>query len=282
MHKILLDINEKSEINIFLNFLNNKEYPQHRNIIFSFLPELKTVIDVEPKSESDVVKKFIEDLRKGNKENIDTAVNFVKHEVEAKGEKALDILAGLMNYEWQSENQGYILVPTIFPLSPFKDNIFYFSIYKCLKGVTAFPRVLAVSIHEISHIMLYDILKDINEELSHELLYFIKELIAPIIVYQDDFCDIFKKEIVGNYNVLEIYFKMDDKTITAFDYFLKLFEKNRAEGNDFRLFVGQMIHVCKEIESDIIKKRQFDNNHGIQIMKDPALLKEFREPILLH
>jgi hypothetical protein len=99
MHKILVDIDEKSEVNIFLNFLNNKEYPQHRNIIFSFFPDLKTAIDLEHRNENGVVEKFIRNLRKNNIESINIAVNFVKHEVEAKGEEALNILANLMNYK---------------------------------------------------------------------------------------------------------------------------------------------------------------------------------------
>ena len=92
---------------------------------------------------------------------------------------------------------------------------------------------------------------------------------------------IFKKDIVGNYNVLEIYFKIGDKIISAFDYFLEMFEKNRSKGNDFTFFINQMMHVCKQVESDIKGKRNFDNKYGIQIMKDPKLLKEFREPIQL-
>ena len=117
--------------------------------------------------------------------------------------------------------------------------------------------------------------------MSRELLYFIKELIAPILVYQDDFSGIFKREIVGNYNVLEVCFESNNKIIRAFDYFLEMFVNNRSDGKDFSFFLDQMISICKKIELEIKGKKDFDNKYGTQIMKAPNLLDEFRKPIKL-
>lgn len=279
MAKITLETNEKAEVDIFLNFLNNTEYPQHRNIIFSCFPDLKTKIDSQNEDEKRILEKFLNKVREDNKTNVQKSITFVKNEVEKHGEKALEILASLMNYKWKSVDENYTLIPTIFPLSPFKDHTFFYSIYPSLKGIVEYPKVLAVSVHEVSHIVLFDILKERNAEISQELLYFVKELIAPILVYQDDFKDIFKKEIVGNYNVLEIYFEYNKKTVRAFDYFLEMFINNRSEGKKFVSFLDEMISICKKIEPEIKEKRNFDNKYGIQIMKDTDLLKKFREPI---
>ena len=281
MIRIILKEDLEAEIQIFLDFLNSKEYPQHRNIIFSCFPELKIKIDLQEEDEKIIVKRFLNTIREKNKINIEKSTIFVKNEIEKHGEKTLEILFNLMSYRWKSESENYILIPTIFPLSPFKNNNFFYSIFGSLKGITEYPKILAVSTHEISHMVLFSILKDKNIELGQELLYFIKELIAPVLVYQDDFNGIFKKEIVGNYNVLEIYFDVGHKTIKAFNYFLEVFLKNRSDGKDFTNFLNEVISICKKIEPEIKEKRVFDNKYGMQIMKDPELLKKFGEPIKL-
>lgn len=281
MKKIIVKDDEDAEIDIFFNFLNNKEYPQHRNIIFSCFPELKKELGLQKEDEKSIIKKFIKIVRRNSKDNIKKSVSFIKNEIREKGEKTLEILANLMDYKWRYENVDYFLIPTILPFSPFGDNVFYYSIHRSLKGDTEFPEVLAVSVHEISHMILFDILKVENIKLSQELTYFIKELIAPVLVYQDDFNGIFKKDIVGNYNVLEVYFEKDGKIIKAFDYFLEMFIKNKSEKKNFIFFLDKMISICKKIEPEIKEKRAFDNKYGMQIMKDQELLKKFREPIKL-
>ncbi len=282
--KIILDLenNEEAEVNLFISFLHSKQYPQHRGMIFSCFPELKEKLDLQQKEdEESTVRDFLKVIREKNKDNIEKSVVFIKSEIEKHGEKTLEILADLMNYKWKPKSDDYFLVPTIFPSCPFNGNTFFYSIYRSLDGITEYPKVLAVSAHEVSHIILFDILKDEHIELNQELLYFVKELIAPVLVYQDDFNGIFKKEIVGNYNVLEVYFEQDNKVIKAFDYFLEMFMKNRSAGKDFTIFLGEIITVCRGVESEIKEKRNFDNTYGPQIMKDPELLAKFREPIKL-
>lgn len=279
MKKIIVKNDEEAEVNIFLNFLHSKEYPQHRNMIFSNFPELKTLIDTGKEDERTIVKNFIELTRGNNKDNLEKATDYIENEVKSKGEQTLQILANLMDYAWELGSPDYILIPTIFPMSPFKGNTFFFSIYKSLHGDTEFSKVLAVSAHEISHMFLFDILKKKNVSLDSYVLYFIKELIAPILVYQDDFEEVFKKEIVGNYNVLEIYFEVGDRKIRAFDYFLEKFEKNKVKKEKFKDFLDDMIYLCSKINTQIKGKRLFDNKHGLQILQDPKILAQFREPI---
>jgi hypothetical protein len=281
MKKIIVKNDEKEEIKLFTNFLNNKEFPQHKNIIFFSFPELKEKLDLQKESEIFILEEFLKTTREKNKENIQKSVDYIKKEADKNGEKTLKMLSDLMDYKWKSETQDYFLIPTIFPLSPFSGNTFYYSIYKSLQGITEYPNVLAVSAHEISHVILFEILKENNIRMGQELFYFVKEIIAPVLVFQDDFDGIFKKEIVGNYNVLEIYFKENDKSIRAFDYFQEKFIKNKANGKKFIDYLEEMVSFCQKIEKQIQEKRMFDNKYGIQIMKNPELLEQFREPICL-
>jgi len=272
----------EGEVNIFLDFLHHREYPQHRNIIFLHFPKLKEMIGDDEENERAIVESFLKNTREKNKEKIGSATKYIQNEIEQKGERTLTILADLMDYGWPENNEKYVLVPTIFPMCPFNGNTFFFSIYKALEGVTEYPKVLAVAMHEISHMILFEILREKNISLDSYTTYFIKELIAPILVYQDNFTGVFKKEIVGNYNVLEIYFNVDRHTIKAFDYFLEKFNKNKEKGLTFGTFLDDMISICLKIKESIKEKRDFDNTHGIQILKNSELLKQFREPILVE
>ncbi len=281
MKNIIVKEDCKAEIEIFFNFLHNKEYPQHRNMIFFHFPELKYLIEGNPENEVGIIKNFIQKTRSQNKKNIERSTTYIEGAVRDNGEISLQTLANLMNYNLSHAKEDYILIPTIFPVSPFSGNTFFYSIYKSLQGVTEYPKVLAVAVHEISHMMLLDILIEKNVSLDNFTKYFVKELIAPILVFQDDFTGIFKNEIVGNYNVLEIYFKKNGQTVKAFDYFLKKFEDNRANGKTFSEFLDDMIAHCLKIKEPIKEKRLFDNKHGLQILADPELLRQFREPILI-
>jgi len=281
MKIIVIKEDSRAEIEIFLNFLHNKEYPQHRNMIFSHFPDLKNLIEQNPENEGRTVEDFIQETRLRNKENIERSTQYIESVVQNKGEKSLQTLVNLMNYDLEQNTENYILIPTIFPMSPFNGNTFFYSIYKSLHGVTEYPKVLAVAMHEISHMMLFNILKKKDVSLDNYTVYFIKELIAPILVYQDGFDGIFKKEIVGNYNVLEIYLEENGKTIKAFDYFLEKFNENKNKGLTFDEFLNDMISICLKIKEPIKEKRLFDNKHGLQIFKNPELLRQFRTPILI-
>ena len=58
MKKIILKEDFDAEVQIFLDFLNSKEYPQHKNIIFFSFPELKKMRDLRTENEKSTVEKF--------------------------------------------------------------------------------------------------------------------------------------------------------------------------------------------------------------------------------
>ena len=268
------------EADIFYDFLYSEEYPQFKFMIYQCFPDLKEKLDLaEQKEHKKIIEEYIKNTRETNQENLQKSYNFIKNEVDRNGKNIVQILANLMDYKDITDD--YILVPTIFPVSPFKNNTFFFSIYSALKGKVEQPSVLAVSVHEISHIILLEILKRNTMELNRDVLYFIKELIAPVLVCHNDFGNIYKKEIIGNYNVLQIYFNVDGEVISAFDYFSKIFTKNITENKNFLSFLKQIIVLCNKIQIEISNKMAFDNKHGRQIMTEPELLKKYQEPIYI-
>jgi hypothetical protein len=271
------------EVGIFAFFLHSKDFPQHRNLIFGAYPELKDRLSgLDEKAEREELKRFVIEVRNKYQSEIKSAVEYIRKEVESKGSTSLEILGRLMNYTWHtSDKSKYVLIPSMYPTCPFNKNKFFYSITNVRKGKVIYDDVIPVSMHEISHFILFDILAEKNIKLKPKMLYFIKEIIAPIIVNQDEFSDIFSKRIVGNTNVLEIFFSGDGKTIKAFDYFNSKYIDNKNAGDDFRVFLDDMIGICLRVEKEIEDKHEFWNKHGNIIKNDPELMEIFRKPIAI-
>ncbi|MCX6716536.1 MAG: hypothetical protein NTV72_01275 [Candidatus Taylorbacteria bacterium] len=270
-----------AEIKIFFNFLNNKDFPQHRNIVFFKHPELKEKIEniKDSKEQIKIIAEFISFFRKKYSNEIDKATEYIDKEIENKGNNALFVLENLMDF---SNNAEYIIIPTIYPLCPFFNNTFFYSIYDVKNGKVTYDDVVSVSMHEISHMILFEILEKNNIFLNKELIYFVKEIIAPVLVYQDDFNGLFEKEIIGNIDATEIRFSMNGKTIKAFDFFNEMFIKNKKEGKNFNDFLLSTINICKKIENGIIEKHNFWNKNGFEIMNNKELQEQFKVPIPLN
>lgn len=275
--------NLEKEVGIFMDFLHSQNFPQNRNTIFSTFPELKAELKNihDDAATKQIVIRFIKEFRMAYASVITKAVFNIKKEIETKGDAALCILAEQMEYTWKKSHPGYILMPTVYPGCLFNGNTFFYSITDVRSGRSEYENVVAVSAHEISHFMLFDILAEKHELLGRELLYFIKKIIAPLLVYQDDFSGIFAKQIVANTNVIEIYFLVDGKIIRAFDYFNAKYLENRNAGRDFRVFLDDMIKTCRKIENDIRWKHLFWDKHGDEIERDPDLMLQFRKPIVV-
>lgn len=127
MKKIIVKEDKEAEVEIFLYFLNSKEYPQHRNIIFASFPDLKNSLDTSKKEdEKRIIEKFLNSTRENNKVDIEKITSFVNAKIEKHGEAILEILANIMDYKWKPKSGDYYLVPTVYPRSPFWGDTFFF------------------------------------------------------------------------------------------------------------------------------------------------------------
>jgi len=278
---IIEDIDE--EVGIFYFFLHSNDFPQHRNSIFGAYPELKDrLLNLGEQAEKEELRKFVVEVRNKYQPEIKSAVKYIRKEVELKGFSSLEILGHLMNYIWPtSDKSKYFLVPSIYPMCPFNKNKFFYSITNVRKGKIVYEDVIPVSMHEISHFILFDILAGKNIKLKPKMLYFVKEIIAPIIVNQGEFSGMFTKRIVGNTNVLEIFFSVGGKIVKAFDYFNSRYTDNKNAGKNFRDFLDDMIRICLPVEKEIEAKHEYWNKNGNRINSEPGLMMVYREPIVI-
>ena len=78
---IIEDLDE--EVGIFAFFLHSKDFPQHRNLIFRTYPELRErLTNLDEESEREEIKKFVIEVRNKFRSEIQSAVEYIRKEVE--------------------------------------------------------------------------------------------------------------------------------------------------------------------------------------------------------
>jgi hypothetical protein len=143
------------ETGLFMDFLQNPNYPQHRNMILMAFPKIGLSLQ-KSKNDEEITKKFIIDFYKKHQNKIDKIINKNERIIKKNSKAALNALSRLMDYNWDKK-KSYFAIPTILPFSPLKKDEFYFSILGEIYGKTE-KNILSISIHEISHFIFYDLL----------------------------------------------------------------------------------------------------------------------------
>ncbi len=276
----------EKESSLFNKFLNHPNFPQHRNLIFSAFPKLKELLtDIPTEKEENIVNKFVSNFYQENSDKIQEIGKNMEVEATEKLIPGVRELAVLMDYEWDSKHPGYIAVPSILPFSPFETNVFYFSILGELRGSKG-KGVAFIGVHEISHFILFDILDNIygegvKKELNNNLIYFLKEILAPVLMNQPTLANLLSVEnYLGNPNLKELYIlNQSGEKIQISRYFQNIYEKEKAGGKVFPETVKEMIQVLRSIQNEVDERQKMWNMSGGKIYQDGTLLQKYSDGI---
>ena len=157
------------ELRQFLRALHNDKLPWLRGLLFKVFPELEVLLKncSSSSEEEKIVKNFIIRFRKKHQKAINYIVKNVESIFSRKSKKALKELASLMDYQWPKGFSEYIAIPTILPHSPFEKDTYYFSVLEQVYNNKCDALdIFRLSIHEISHIILFDIFRKNKNELN--------------------------------------------------------------------------------------------------------------------
>ncbi|TRZ52531.1 hypothetical protein D4R99_02590 [bacterium] len=276
----------KKESSLFNKFLNHPNFPQHRNLIFSAFPKLKELLSNKSKEkEENIVNEFVSGFYQEHCDKIEEIGKSMKIEATEKLIPGVKDLAVLMDYEWSNDHPGYIAIPSILPFSPFETNVFYFSILGELRGSKG-KGVAFIGVHEISHFILFDVLDSIygeetKKELNNNLIYFLKEILAPVLMNQLPLANLLSVEnYLGNPNLKEIYIlDQSGKKIQISRYFQNIYEKEKADGKVFSEIVKEMVQILRSIQNEIDERQKLWNMSGGKIYQDETLLQKYSESI---
>ncbi len=286
--KIILEenIDLGREVDLFLSFLYHPYYVQNRNSILKTFPEFKRLLEKQKKEEQ-IIKSFISKFYSYNRDKIQKIIQKNKNLLREKSEPSLMVLLEIMDYEYDKP-VIYEAIPTILPFSPFKDNIFYFSILGEIKGKTG-KNILTIGIHEISHFIFYDLLKKMENKrdliLPNDIKNYLKEALAVVILNQTPLCNILNlKNYKGNPEIQNLRIEKPDGSIKTFTDFLNeyYYAIKIKKQKSFSIFLEKIINILLPIEPEFTKKRVFWNKYGKKVLKEPNLIKLYSNPIKIN
>lgn len=282
--KIKIEYNLDKEVEQFIVFLHHSFFLQHKNMIFNVFPELKNALkNANEKQEKEILGKFIKNFREKNKQKIKKITAISENLLEKKSHILLKNLSELMEYEWPKKHTDYRVIPSILPFSPFGNNIFLFSILSYLKTPSKQKNILFVSVHEISHLIFFELIKKLygnSSPLNRTSTYFLKEILAPVIMNQKKINEDLKlKNYLGNPFLRDIFISFENKKNQITDFFQEIYKAGIKKGLNFNAILKIMVDLIKSVESEIEHKNNIWNRYGNAILKNEKKLRTYQKPI---
>lgn len=285
---IYIEYDLKKEVKKFLTFLHHPRFPQHRDLIFKALPELGELLRREKSlskvKERAIIKSFVVDFRRKHAREIRRIIRSSEKLLKAKIKKSCATLSLLMDYK-PKKGPAYKIIPTILPFSPFERNAFYFSILGMLRKKGQYD-IIFVSIHEMSHIILYKILekeykKPISKIVDGVLLDFLKEILAPVLINQKPLAKLLHpKDYLGNPFLRYIFVLENNKKVQITKFFQKVYENDRYKNKlKFSQILQIMLSIILLIGRELKEKNKIWNRYGNNIINYRDAFKLYSKPI---
>lgn len=259
--------NIKSETDLFLGFLNHKDFPQNRNKILAAHPDLKNKLGIY--SEKKAVPLYLSELNDFYKKEFNEVLKEAARDFK-KTPFLLKILGEMMDYKWPTQ-KTYFASPTFLPFSPFRKNDFFFSVLGTIR-LGERKNFNLTAVHEISHFILFDILQKLNICLPPAALHYLKEALTAALFNMPVMKKALKaRRYEGNPEIRPIRMVDGSKTIILKDWIRREYIKNRRSKKSFDEFViliGNNFIINKAVWE---QKRKFWNRHGGNILIDKRL-----------
>jgi len=263
MISITFKQNAEKELEVFWAFINNEQNLRYRNSIFHYFPDLQerlSSIDGD-EAKREFLGKYILEFRNAKKEQLEKFEKSQREKLEQRGELVLEKLEEIMEYK-EENNKGYDIIPVIIPFSPFKGNTFFYSVLGSLSGkISPFGEIVFVLAHEVSHLLLFKILKNSFFEDKYKLkpneLYFLKEILVVPILKDNILIDILNtKEYRGNPIISYLNVSSNDLDRPITQYFEDLYNNCKKNGKTFYDFVRIAIETIKSISRELDAKNE--------------------------
>jgi len=266
------------EIDIFLRFLNHPQFPQNRKSILKSLSSLEKMV-ASGRDEKESVTDFLSSFYKKHQEKIDSTIKEAEENITKNSQTAVAELSKIMGYEW-TEPVEYYAIPTILPFSPFneRERKFRFSILGKVFGKSN-RDVLYIACHEISHFILFKLLKELPNPPSKELEHILKEAVAVVVLNQEPLKSMLGLEnYKGNPEIQDIFIEKKNEVLVFSDYLLDVYRENK----NFSIFLNKTIEELIPSSVFFAEKLELWNKNGKSIYDDSALLEQYRTPIKIR
>lgn len=281
------------EVEVFVSFLHHKTFPGHKKKIFKTFPQLESALEgvANADIERRIVKGFIQQYRLAHPA-IEAVVRSREEQVRLNGQTVLREIAHLMDYHWPASHEGYTIIPTILPFSPFRGHTVYFSVLRFLNGRAGLDDhnhdILPLLAHEVSHLILRDRTataeeKEYFEHLGQTTMHFLQEIFAPILMNQEPVRSLLGvSRYLGNPYLETLNIESESRVENIVTHFTKLYEKMRIEHKPFIEIVRVIANELESVAPELEKKLTFWNEHSREFSSDPSLRGTYETPIHLY
>jgi len=279
----------EKDISLILDEFYNQKSDHFKKRIIRFYKSLESKIGENPNKEKETVENFFREIYRDKQEQIDKIIEESDAILKNQAQDCLAILAGLMDYK-MDKNEEFIAIPTLLPFSPFNRPIFNFSIVSPL-FLKEENEILDIAIHEISHFMLFDILKNLNINLwgdteQRNFLHLFKEALTGMLLSEEQMEKLLgRKGYQGNPEVCDLYIKDEKIGEVILGEYLRIQLYDHKKNNlSFFDFIKDMIEkLSPQIKEFSEKKIFWDKNErelkGKNVSLD--LLEEYKKPIFV-
>jgi len=284
--EILVKKDVERDISLIKETFQRENAEAMKNRILYFYKPLKEKLrdsKDQPKDIEDYFRKIY--IEQGLK--IDEIVSRSEKLIKEQAGVCLENLISLMEYS-SDRKQEFIAIPTLLPYSPFNRPIFYFSIIREL--VTGEKtEVLDIAIHEISHFLFFDIIKNLEFNLrtrpeTQSLKHLFKEALTGMLLSEPELETLLdRKNYLGNPEVHFLSVKVSTgKQMILREYLRQIFRDYRSRGLTFSDFIRDEIKRMLPKAVEFHQKKTFwDENEQELRLKDSKLLEEYKKPIII-
>lgn len=283
--EIIIENDQETGMQIFERELFDVDDQYRRNMILDRFERLRE-LDNAGSLTHEKAREFLEEIYKNNEEKINEVIEKSREIIAKRGMECLKTLARYMDYEWRIQDK-YKAIPTLLAHSPFNGHTFYVSMYgPVLKNGK--NEILDIAIHEISHFMLFQILKDLkmdqfNQAENKGLLHMFKEALTGMLLSEPKLGELLgNTEYRGNPETHHIFIQESESEPKLFQEFLReKFKQTKESGGDFNSFLVETIDLLLPQAVEFAKRKGMWNKYGRKIEKNPELLAEYREAIVI-
>ena len=270
-------LTQLSEIRLFYKFLNHPQYPNHKNLIYNAHPKLRVLLESEVNSKA-AVKKYIKNMISAHRTAIEKAASDAA--ISARSLKhCLEALGKSMGFRWRKPI-AYVARPTLLPFSPFDKLSFSFSILSRVYGkeLESFSRI---AIHEISHFVLFEMLKSIEKQgkLSSDARHYLKEAVTAALFNEAPLSRALRIEnYPGNPEIRLLRVKFPSKAPLPL---VKWIRDEYCKSSNFPDLLIRLVRIFRASQKELGKKRKMWNRYGKKIFEERRLRNNYSRPILI-
>jgi len=285
--KIIFSASAARDAELFWDFLTHRYFLDKRRCILETFPKLKEY--AHRKDFKEKVGAFVLDYYRRHRKEIQDIVESGNELIRRDEARAFQLLSRLVDYQWKRPIT-YRAYTTILPFSPFGKQHFYYSILRKLSHPEwKAASVLFIGIHEISHMIFFELLRQIEREyklmLHEDAQYFLKEALTTALLNRRESMGVLRKEKKepGNLEIQELRVISGNGAPQKIVAFVgKRYARYRNKKAAFLDFLSRMVFLTHTAEKDFNGKKKLWDKYGRKILTDRRLLAVYRKPIRLH